>query len=388
MGDITVIDTLCGGNKQPVPRSSAVPEIAQLYALGLYRAWFRTLYPAGEVLSEWDLVGNVSVGTGRTAMDMVLRRIKTDFRNYYSKSQRNRALIKAGVPASGLREGRSIRADGLGLALNPVDRSILAELLEVTTVDEADATIIEDIQPKLALLRGPIKTLVERELAEARVGTSSMLPEKFVAHGTPYIIPAPLAVVPIFLDTAAATKPGTKYRWICFGPTYKYRPFPFGGLLGSAAEPESAPARGLIVYSYHEAGSQAAVPKEVVDRFRDWVRQQQRRYQRLELLPTPEVNRYWKDNNDDLNAMLGYIAVATVAVAAVVLAIYLAPLVAGAAATLLVDLGAVAAIDAIGVQAAALIAAISASVPQIMNFSRMAVQSIANLDPQMRFAMP
>jgi hypothetical protein len=386
MGDIKVLDALCGGNQQKVPRNSAVPEIAQLYALGLYRSWFRGIFPVGEVISEWDLVGNVSVGTGRTAADIALRRIKTDFRNYYSKSQQNRARIKAGVPASGLREGRSVRADGLGIALNPIDRSITTELMEVTTVDEADATIIEDIQPKLALLRGPIKTLVERELADARVATSSMLPEKFVANGTPFIVPAPLAVVPIFLDTAAATKPDTKYRWICFGPTYKYRPFPFGGLLGGAAEPASAPARGLIVYSYHEAASPAAVPKDVVDRFKDWVRQQQNRYQRLELLPLPEVNRYWKDNNEDLKRMLGYFALATVAVATLVLAIYLAPLVVGAAAALLVDLGAVAAIDALAVQAAALIATISANVPQVMNFARMAVQSIANLDPQLRFA--
>jgi len=39
--------------------------------------------------------------------------------------------------------------------------------------------------------------------------------------------------------------------------------------------------------------------------------------------------------------MLGYLALATVAVAAIVLAIYLAPLVVGAAGALLVELGAV-----------------------------------------------
>jgi hypothetical protein len=386
MTDIKVIDTLCGGNREKVPRMSAVPEIAQLYALGLFRAWFRGIYPAGEVFSEWDLVGNVSVGTGKTATDMVLRQIKQDFRNYYSKSQTNRMRIRAGVPASGLKEGRSIRADGLGVALNPVDRSIVAELIEVTTVDEAEDTIVEDIQPKLALLRGPIKTLVEKALSEARMNTSSMLPEKFVANGSSFIVPAPLAVVPIFLDNAQATNPGTKYRWICFGPTYQYRPYPFGGFIPTAVEPEASPARGLIVYSYHQSNGPQGVPKDVVDRFKDWAEKQKRRYQRLELLPLPEVARYWQDNDADLKRMLGYIALATVAVAAVVLAIYLAPLVVGAASALLVDLGAAAALDVIAVQAAALIAAVSANVPQIMNFARMTVQSIVNLDPQARFA--
>jgi hypothetical protein len=382
-------DAMCGGNKEKVPRNSAVPEIAQLYALGLFRENFRVRYPAGgETFTEWDLVGNTGVGTGQTATDMVLAQIKKDFRNYYSKSQRNRARIKAGVPASGLVEGRSVRADGLGLALDPVESTLVAELIEVTTVDEADATILEDIQPKVALLRGPIKTLVEKALREARIGTSSMLPDKFTAYGSPWVIPAPFAVVPIFQDTARVMAAGAdaKYRWICFAPTYAYRPFPSGGLLGTSSEPEMAPARGLIVYSYHQANFPEAVPKSVVERFKEWLTQQQRRYQRLELLPLPEMTRYWQDNNSDLKIMLGYLALATVAVAVVVLAIYFAPLIAGAAASGLSALGTATSVQAIAAQSSAAVALVSASVPQIMTFSRCAVQSITNLDPQMRIA--
>ncbi|MGH6794744.1 MAG: hypothetical protein ACREDM_09070 [Methylocella sp.] len=377
------VDTLCGGNKEKVPRNSAVPEIAQLYALGLFREDFRSRYPVGETFSEWDLVGSTSIGTGRSASDMVLRQIKSDFRNYYAKNKTNRARIKAGVPASGLVEGRSVRADGLGLALDPLQGALVAELMEVTTDDEADDTLIEDIQPKVALLRGPIKTLVERALSEARMATSSMLPDKFIAYGTPWVIPAPLAVVPIFQDPKAIT-PNSKYRWICFAPTYKYRPFPFGGMLGSTGEPEMAPARGLIAYSYHQANTPQAVPEEVVQRFKEWLKQQQRRYQRLELLPLPEMSRYWQDNNDDLKIMLSFLALATAAVVVVVLAIYLAPIVAGAAASGLTALGAATSIEAIGAQSAALVALISATVPQTMTFSRTAVQSVANLDPQLR----
>jgi len=376
------VSSICGGGQVKVPRNSAIPEIAQLYATGLYRTYFRSLYPAGEVFSEWDIVGNTGVGTGRSVLDMVLLQVKNNFRNYYSKSQRNRALIKAGTPASGLREGRSIRADALGLALDPQQRAIVTELVEVTTVDEADDTIIEDIQPKLALLRGPIKTLVEAVLDEAR-RSATLVPDHFSANGSPFIVPAPLAVVPIFTDTSAAmnSSPDAQYRWICFAPTYKYRPFPFGGMLAGAVEPESAPARGLIVYSYHQANTRAGVPKAVVERFKDWLKKQQRRYQRLELLPLPEVSRYWQDNNDDLKIMLAYVALATVAVAVVVLAIYLLPLVAGAAGASLTALSTATSIEAVGAQAGALIGLISANVPQIMNLSRTTVQSVANFDP-------
>lgn len=381
--DIHVIDWICGTGATAVPRGSSVPEIAQLYALGLYRAWFRGVYPAGEVISEWDLVGKASVGMGRTAIDMALRVIKSDFRNYYSKSRRNRLRIREGTPASGLVEGRSVRADGLGIALDPIHRAIVAELIEVTTADEAEATILEDLQPKLAMLRGPIKTLLERELAEARTGVSSMLPEVFNAYGTPWVVPPALAIVPILHDTAREVGPPARFRWICFGPTYRYRPF-IGGF--SVAEPETAPARGLILYSYHEAHQPQGVPKEVLIRFREWARQQQRRYQRLELLPTPEVSRYWQDNNDDLKQLLGYVALATAAVAVVVFAIYLAPIIASAATATLAQLGAGATLDVIAANAATLIAMISASVPQIMNFARTAVQSATSFGPRFGYA--
>jgi hypothetical protein len=380
-GEFDFNATMCGPGQQGVPRNSAVPEIAQLYALGLFRTDFRSRYALGETFSEWDLVGRVSVGTGQPAMDMVLRRIKTDFRNYYSKSQTNRRRIAAGTPASGLREGRSIRADGLGLGFDPLQNALVAELLEVTTIDEADATIMEDIQPKVALLRGPIKTLVERELAEARLRMSALLPDKLIAYGTPWVIPPALSVVPIFQEVTTAA-PST-YRWICFGPTYKYRPMPLGPFL--TPEPELAPARGLIAYSYHQASRPQGVPHEVIVRFREWARQKARQVQRLELLPTPEVSRYWTENNDDLKRILAYAAAVTVAVAVVVLAIYLAPIMAGAAAAYLTELAAAASLEAIMANSAAIVTAISSTVPAILNFARTAMTAASSAGPRLGY---
>lgn len=367
VSSLDVTTGLCGPGRTKVPRNTPIPEIAQLYALGLFRADFRSRYPVGETFSEWDLVGRINVGTGQVGPDLVLRQIKTDFRNYYAKNQKNRLRIAAGTPASGLIEGRSIRADGLGIGLDPLRDAIVAELMEVTTIDEAAETIAEDIQPKVALLQGPIKTLVDRELAELRLRSSTALPSKLIAYGTPWIIPPPLSIVPIFQPVSST--PYATYRWICFAPTYTFRPMPIGPF-STGVEPENAPARGLIVYSYHEAASPAGVPHEVIVRIREWAKQQARREQRLELLPISDVTRYWEDNTADLKKLLAYAAGATLAVAAVVLAIYLAPVIIGGAAAYLTELAAAASLGALFARSAAIVAAISTYVPAILRFTQ------------------
>lgn len=375
---LEIVDaTWCGPGKKPVPRNSFIPEIAQICALGLFRADFKRRFLIGETFSEWELVGNTGAGTGHPAIDMVLRRIKSDFRNYYSKTQRNRRLIASGTPASGLREGRSIRADGLGIGIDPARDAIVAELLEVSTIDEAEATIREDIQPKVALLQGPIKKLFEMEVNELRRTRSSTIPRTLIAYGTPWIIPPSLTMVPI-LAQSAAKNPST-YRWICFGPTYKYRPVPAGPFL-TTTEPETSPARGLILYSYHEMESDA-VPKEVLERFKRWAERQSVLTPRLDLLPTLLVTQYWKDNNDDLKRLLGFAAIVTLSVAIVVLAVYLAPVVFGAAAATISELTATASFEALISNSPTIVTAISSSMPSVLNFSRMSMIAATSLQP-------
>jgi hypothetical protein len=374
-GVASSFDTMCGGNKRPVPRNSFVPEIAQSYALALFRADFRGRIPAGETFSEWDLFRQ---NTGRSTIDLTLRQISKDFRNYYSKSQKNRALIAKGTPASGLREGRQLRADGLGLGLDPMQRAIVCELMEVTTVDEADDAMIEDIQPKLALLRGPIKTLVDGQLRELRQVSS--VPDKFLASGTPWIIPPDLMIVPIFPETGTSIA-STNYRWICFAPTYTYRPMPIGNMV---LEPETAPARGLIAYSFHEFTGGASVPVSVFVRFQKWAEQQARAMTRLELLPTPVYTQYWRDNSDDLKLLLGYLGLGVLAIAVVALAIYLAPVIAGSAVALLRGMAAAASAEAFAAASATFIATLSNFLPQILRTTHTALNAATSLAPAYR----
>ena len=83
--------------------------------------------------------------------------------------------------------------------------------------------------------------------------------------------------------------------------------------------------------------------------------------------------------------MMAYIVAATLAVAVVVLAIYLAPIVAGAAAAYLTELAAAASIELLILRSAAIATAISATVPQIMNFARSTLTAVTNLGPRLAF---
>jgi hypothetical protein len=131
-------------------------------------------------------------------------------------------------------------------------------------------------------------------------------------------------VVPIFETTPQS--PGRTYRWICFAPTYKYRPFPTLSPFFTTTEPEAAPARGLILYSYHEAQS-GPIPVEAVKRFGAWAKQRLRSANDpFGLLPESAATRYWQDNNADLKQLLGYLALGALVIGAVVLCIYLAPI--------------------------------------------------------------
>src|SRR5690348_3518639 len=118
-----LVNNICGSGKQPVQRGSAVPEIAQLYAYALFRMYFRNKYPAGGTYHDWDIIQR-NVATGRPIIDRAADRIRTDLRNYVSKSAKNLAKARAGN-FSALAEGREVRGDGIGLAIDPSDRKIV-----------------------------------------------------------------------------------------------------------------------------------------------------------------------------------------------------------------------------------------------------------------------
>ena len=364
-------DALCGGFKKPVPRHSSVPLIAQAYAAALYRENFFQRYTLGEVFFETEYRW---VGTGNPLLDLALKQIVAEMRNYYAKTRENRALARQGTPATQLREGRYIRPDVLGLALDIPRRTLCCELLEISTIDQAEQTIAGDLVPKLAILRGPVKTLLEEALL--RMNQLGEFPQTFEANGAPWVIPPQLIIVPLFPEAGTATA-STRFRWLCFGPTYQYRPMPFAGIVN---EPPESPARGLLLYSYHEAGiNEAAVPQEVFVKMRKWLADKQRASARLELLPLHSYTQYWQQNPDDLKRLLGYLAVGVAAVAVVALAVWLAPVIAGSAAALLSEMAVAASAEAMIAQGTAVAAALSSFLPQIMRTAQSAIGAAASL---------
>ncbi|WP_147197107.1 hypothetical protein [Pantoea sp. CCBC3-3-1] len=366
----TEFDVLCGGNRVKVPPRTAIPWLAQCYAAALYRNDFRRRYPGGEIYPESDIR---LVGTGQAFTDRALAIIVKELRNYYAKNKRNRDLIAKGRPPAELTEGRALRPDVLGLALDNYQATIVCELLEVSTVDQAENTIKGDLEPKLALLRGPVKTFVDDWLSGLALNSSA--PKAFIANGAPWIIPPELMIVPIFPQPGTAIA-SFKYRWICFGPTYNYRPMPIGNF---QLEDPASPARGLILYSYHEAVRGAPVPVEVFEKLTKWLEEQKKRETRLELLPLGDYHQYWRDNSADLKRMLGYLAVGVTAVAVVALAIFLAPVVAGAASALLSNLALAATAEATALEMGAVIAALSNTLPALMRTAHNILSSANNM---------
>lgn len=364
-------DTMCGGNKRKVPAKTAIPWLAQCYAAALYRSDFRDRFPGGEIYPETDIR---VVGSGRTLTDLTLAIIVKELRNYYAKTQKNRKLIARGKPPDALKEGGLLRPDVLGLAIDGRHATIVCELLEISTIDQAEQTIKGDLEPKLALLRGPVKTFVD-DLLSSMALTSTLRAREFVASGAPWIIPPELMIMPIFPQAGTAIASFT-YRWICFAPTYQYRPMPF---FDTQYEDINARARGLILYSYHEATTGSPVPVEVFVKLSKWLEQQKRRETRLELLPLGDYTRYWQDNRSDLKVLLGYLAVGITAVAVVALAIWLAPVVAGTAATLLSQLALAATADAIAVEMGVVIAALSNALPPLMRTAHNILSSANNM---------
>ena len=373
MSEFSIVDSICGGGKTGVPKNSSIPMLAQYYAYALYRNYFRFRYPGGATYHEWDITQGV--GSGRPIIDVAAGQIRSDFRNYAAQTDKNKKLAKSGQ-MSKLKEGRQVRGDAIGLAIDPIERKIVCELLEVTTIDEAQKCISEDLQPKLALLRGPIKKLLDEKLCELR-SNASMVPQEFIASGTPWIIPAELTAIPIF--GSANASPLNRYRWICFAQTYIYRPFPTPSPFFTTPEPEAAPARGLILYSYHETNDTGLVPVEVIKKYGAWLRQQANNQKvALQLLPVSTSTQYWQQNTTDLQQFLTYLAIGAVVVGAVVLAFYLAPILFPAEALLLTE-AATAPAMALTANGANLVQQFSAALPVILGVTQTAINSAVNV---------
>lgn len=307
--------------------------MAELYIFFWFSADFKNRYPDGIVLRDREYLSTTV--TGQKALDIVLRRLRTDFRNIYEQ-RKNKELVRQGAKPrpNDLRMGGARKPDAIGLAIDHKRRAIVCELVEVSTLGQASSTMREDIQDKLDILRGPVKARIDADLRLMNE-RASLIATEFVAFGSAYI-PGPAArQVPLLSPAPQSASSAISFEWICYWPTCERR-LCMSGPLNYLAEPETAPTRGLILYEIHTTPNPAVVKamEALWKRFERWYRERTGSLApSLDLIPSM-ARRYWNDQPDELEIVLGYVALGLGALLVIAAAIYLAPAVLGAGALL------------------------------------------------------
>jgi hypothetical protein len=264
---------------------------------GYFYLDFKERYgPGSIVLAENEYL---RVVTNIAAADEFLLRMRDEFRRDHAK-------------------GGSLRPDILGFCGKPPDiGSVILELLEVSTVGQATATLEEDVQYKLGKFSQIIKGLAPD------IDEVFSLSSFSVSASASKWKPRPMwqRVVPLPLRTQGNI---TYIEWICFQPSFNVSP-PDG-------------IDGLLLYEIHSLPKESsAIPQDVLNRLKE----QERRRRAANNVPygqtlTPwAAGTYLAANAADRQAMqtlAGLLGVGLVIVAAV----YLAPVVAGAVLDLLI----------------------------------------------------
>jgi hypothetical protein len=258
---------VCLGTPQgaPAPLES---EAAHLFALQAFRADFLSRYPTGMVISELEYLGGTTSAPSaptplrvpsKPAINRILDALAEDFRNW----TRNRDYRKC---------------DGLGLA----NDGRYAELLEVTTVDNARSAI-RQMAEKLAILRGVVNRIHSMSV--------DWRPTAWTPRPNQLFLPLP-------------TGGTAQLRYVCFGATYRL------------------PAPGIALYEMHVIERpRVPVPVEVPDGVREPIREAWRRRPVNQREAEPWAERFAREHPVVMMGLRALAAIAGVAaaVAAVIL---------------------------------------------------------------------
>jgi len=148
-------------------------------------------------------------------------------------------------PAGISKMSRGLRKpDILGIRVEG-DR-IVFELLEVTTVGQADSTIIEDLESKKGILEEVVIPNIVKDIANYQLASMvSIGPTNIEVVYSDWKPKEFQLIVPLVPNMRTG-----KYEWICYKPTFSIKP-PKG-------------LNGLILYEIHSVGNEALVPKKVL----------------------------------------------------------------------------------------------------------------------------
>jgi hypothetical protein len=278
--------------------------------------------------------------------NIILKWLRSDFRNMYSKNQKDFSQLRGGLRKPDI---LGIRFDG---------NKIIFELLEVTTESQAGSTIVEDLNSKKEILESAVKPNIEKEINDVQVGTGmSIGPGNIEIIFSTWKPDKNQLIIPLLSNVGNSKT--TKFEWICYKPTFRYN--------GEKGQD------GLILYEIHSVGTPEMVPKRVLEKVASELRRQMKQ-RTFELTLTPFLTNYWTANRTDQQDLIALIAVGMGISLMIVLAILLLPEITAAAAAAAAYTAAASA--TISAETITAVGAASASFPGMMSLAEKVIQSV------------
>ncbi|MFF8644002.1 hypothetical protein [Streptomyces sp. NPDC015345] len=304
MADIPLLDSYCslptrkvgadGNGNTDGMRRYLEALTAEYHMIECFTKYYTQRYPDSEVFSE---ISYLNTKRFRGATEILAKWILAEYRNVFG-----RAALKRDIRTQ--TSGGQLRSDMLGVRTEGT--TMLLELVEVTTVDEADAAEVEDLQHKMDTLRrfviGPAlkEMLTLQRAGRVSIGAPTRI-EVRRSTWRPYWNELYYPLVPTQPSTGA---PGNvKYEWICYKPTFR---------------PDGIGKDGLVLYEIHTTPLPQGAPLEVLKRVARRLRELENQHQ---LVLLPAMQQYWDDNTADSRELKKWLAIGLGAVLLVTLVV-------------------------------------------------------------------
>lgn len=292
MADIRLLDSFCSlptrkvgadanGNTDAM-RRYLEGLTAEYYMVECFTKYYTQRYPDSEVFSE---ISYLNTKRFRGVTEILAKWMLREYRNVFGRDALRRDIRTQ-------TSGRQLRSDILGVRTEGT--TLVLELVEVTTVDEAKDAEVEDLQHKMdTLKRFVIGPALQEMLALQRAGRVSLgVPTSIDVRRSTWRPYWHELYYPLLPAQAATGAPGSvKYEWICYKPTFR---------------PDGIGKDGLVLYEIHTTPLPQGVPLEVLNRVARRLRELENQHQ---LVLLPAMQQYWDDNAADGRELKKWLAI-------------------------------------------------------------------------------
>ncbi|MEU6125530.1 hypothetical protein [Streptomyces sp. NPDC047123] len=336
MTDIRLLDSFCSLPTRKVGadangdisgmRSHLESLTAEYYMVECFTKYYRQRHPDSEVISA---ISFLNTKRYRGAMEILAKWILAEYRNALS-----RKALQGDIKTQ--TSGRALRSDILGVRTEGT--TMLLELVEVSTVDQADKTEVEDIQHKMdTLKRFVVEPALQEMLTRQRTGQVSIgAPTSIEVRRSTWRPYWNELYYPLLPTRASTGQPGSvTYEWICYKPTFR---------------PDGVGKDGLVLYEIHTTRLPQGAPLEVLRRVARRLRDLENQHQ---LVLLPAMQQYWEDNAADSRELKKWLTIGLGAALLVTLVVLAWPVAAPLVAATAETAGAAGAVEATTAEAAA-----------------------------------